>query len=31
MKVSLVQGVIGGAIIGALGGLTLALLGKFTG
>lgn len=30
MKVSLVQGIIGGAVIGALGGLALALIGKFT-
>lgn len=28
MRVSIVQGVIGGAIVGALGGLTLALISK---
>lgn len=30
MKVSIVQGLIGGAIIGALGGVALALIGKVT-
>ena len=30
MNVTIVQGIIGGAIIGALGGLALALIGKVT-
>jgi hypothetical protein len=30
VNVSIMQGIIGGAIIGALGGLTLALIGKLT-